>query len=250
MNHLFVEKGAPGEPPLGNCEDKCINWLKRASEDPQVDAIALLGAVLEEFMEVDSYSFGSGDSQPNSRQRVREMLAKHGLSYHTGGVVLGSRAGAPSRSLEATLRTRDLKALEVEFQRALSAIEPDPAAALTAACATIESLCRFYIEDMGLPLPAEQSIKPLWKVVQGHLGLDPAQLANDDVKRILSGLTSIVDGLGAFRTHAGSAHGRGRTQFRVSPRHARLAIHAAHTVVTFVLETWDARRQAPGQEQP
>jgi hypothetical protein len=33
LNNLFVEKGAPGEPPEGNCEDKCIEWLKRASSD-------------------------------------------------------------------------------------------------------------------------------------------------------------------------------------------------------------------------
>jgi hypothetical protein len=56
-----------------------------------------------------------------------------------------------------------------------------------------------------------------------------------------------VDGLGALRTHVGSAHGRGRQAYRTSPRHARLAVHAAHTLTTFVLETWDARRSAGEQ---
>ena len=130
----------------------------------------------------------------------------------------------------------------MEFERALSTIETDPAAAVTAACATIESLCRVYIEDEGLVMPSDQSIKPLWKAVQPSLGLDPSQIADDDLKRILSGLTSIIDGLGAFRTHVGSAHGRGRGSYRPSPRHARLVVHSAHTLTVFVIETWDARK--------
>jgi hypothetical protein len=242
LNNLFVEKGAPGERPEGNCEDKCIEWLKRASTDESVDAFSVLGGVLEEFMEVDRPPIGTSEKAlEQSRQRVRDALAKFGLSYHTGGRIIGANAGAPTRSLESILRARDLTALETEFDRALGTIELDPAAAVTAACATIESLCRVYIEDEGLAMPSDQSIKPLWRVVQAGLGLDPSQIADDDLKRILSGLTSIVDGLGAFRTHVGSAHGRGRTAYRPSPRHARLAVHSAHTLAVFVVETWDAR---------
>lgn len=59
---------------------------------------------------------------------------------------------------------------------------------------------------------------------------------------ILGGLGAVVDGIGALRTHAGSAHGRGRRAYRVEARHARLAVHAAHTLVVFGIETWAARR--------
>ena len=55
---------------------------------------------------------------------------------------------------------------------------------------------------------------------------------------ILGGLSSIVDGVGALRTHAGSAHGRGKKGYEIQPRHARLAVYAAHTLVLFALETW------------
>ena len=242
LNTLFMEKGAPGDPPDGNCCDKCVQWLKRASSDPTVDALAILGGVLEEFMEVDRSGYAdSSEAQERGRQRVHDILARYGLSYHTGGRIVGSRTGAPTRSLESILHARDLGALEVEFQRAISTVETDPAAAITAACATLEALCTVYIGDEGLQLPSDQTLKPLWKVVQTHLGLDPARLADDDLKRILSGLISIVDGLGALRTHVGSAHGRGRQAYRASPRHARLAVHAAHTLTMFVLETWEAR---------
>ncbi|MCY4059405.1 MAG: abortive infection family protein, partial [Gammaproteobacteria bacterium] len=53
----------------------------------------------------------------------------------------------------------------------------------------------------------------------------------------------VVDGVGSLRTHIGSAHGRGRKSYSVHARHARLAVHASHTLVAFVLETWGQRRR-------
>jgi hypothetical protein len=100
---------------------------------------------------------------------------------------------------------------------------------------------RIYIEDENLEMPAAKTIKPLWGVVSKHLGLEPAAMPDDDLKRILSGMSSIVDGVGALRTHAGSAHGAGRKQYRPQSRHARLAINSAHTLAMFILETWEAR---------
>jgi hypothetical protein len=54
-------------------------------------------------------------------------------------------------------------------------------------------------------------------------------------------LAIIVDGVGAFRTHAGDAHGQGPDAPSIERRHARLAVHAAHTVVTFILANWTVR---------
>lgn len=245
LNNLFIEKGAPGDPPIGNCAEKCQQWLKRASEDENVDALGVLGAVLEEFMEVDrSLQYMNMDALEKARDRVKNILARYGLSYHLGGNIIGAKSGAPSRSLEMILRARDLTALEVEFNRALNNVETDPPACITAACATIEALCKVYIEDQHLQLPSEQSIKPLWKVVQRHIGLEPSHVEDDDIKRVLSGLTSIVDGIGALRTHAGSAHGRGRRSYKLTAIHARLAINSAHTIAVFVLETWGTRGSA------
>src|SRR5579875_2918681 len=53
----------------------------------------------------------------------------------------------------------------------------------------------------------------------------PFAIEDDELKKALSGLTSIVDGLGAFRTHAGSAHGYGQKTYR-PPRQARLVASA------------------------
>ncbi len=79
-------------------------------------------------------------------------------------------------------------------------------------------------------------------MVSKGLGLDTGAVADDDMMRVLSGLASVVDGVGALRTHVSTAHGRGRSSYELRPRHARLAVHAAHTLAIFVLETWDSRK--------
>src|SRR5690606_25219602 len=106
----------------------------------------------------------------------------------------------------------------------------------------LESLCRIFIEDEDLEMPKKQDLGNLWDVVRRDFRLDPSRVEDQDLKRILSGLLGVVNGIGALRTHASSAHGTGRKPYRLEPRHARLAVHSAHTVATFILETWDTRQ--------
>jgi hypothetical protein len=239
LEALFYAAGAAGEVPEGNCVTKCQTWLKRMHTEVS-DPTAVLGKVLEEFMEVDrSYD----DRQEAGRKRITDTLARFGLSYHQGGLILGASTALPTKSLTQVLKDRDLTAVDKEFERALANIESDPPTAITAACSILESLFKVYIEDTpGVDMPADQSLKPLWKAVSKHIGLDPASVEDEDVKKVLSGLNSIVDGIGSLRTHIGSAHGRGRQGYRLQGRHARLAIHASHTLVGFFIETWDKRK--------
>jgi hypothetical protein len=240
LDTLFAENGAPGDPPSGNCVRKCQAWLKRCNTDPTVNPHAVLGGVLADFMDrVDDPFWQEREPYLQQRKRVEDVLAKHDLKYYSGGRIVGEGLGAPSRTLANILASRDLDALQPEFDRALASVISDPAGALTAACAIVESFCKVYIEDRGLEMPSKQTIMPLWSAVAQDLGLRAASDTSNDIRPILSGLAAIVDGLGAYRTHAGSAHGHGRKQCKVQPRHARLAVHAAHTLVAFAIETWE-----------
>ena len=107
-------------------------------------------------------------------------------------------------------------------------MESDPGSAVTASCALLESLFKFYIDERGLEMPSDQTVKPLWKVVRKDLKLDPDMVADNDLKTILGGLAATLDGIGSLRTHKGSAHGRGKKKTtrwnpatRVSPRMRR-----------------------------
>ena len=71
-----------------------------------------------------------------------------------------------------------------------------------------------------------------------RLNLNPSLMQNDSLKKILSGLISIVDGIASLRTNYGSAHGHDpkERRFKIEGRHSRLAAGAAAMVAIFVME--------------
>lgn len=246
LDALFMQHGFPGEPPTGrNKIDKASVWMREANNHCD-DALDRFGNLVGEMMDAE-YSADDpfGDVRPDPRARVNAALAKEGLSYHRGGLILGAGLSGPTRSLAELLKRGGAAALEREYDRAYKSIDSDPEAAVTAACAILESLCQTYLDETGVPMPSSLTLGPLWNATAKQLGLAPGNVADDDLKRILSGLYGVADGVAALRTHQGSAHGRSaKLRYRLMPRHARLAVHAAHTMAMFVLETWEARKSA------
>lgn len=241
LESLFYEAGASGDVPAGNCVQKVTDWLVREGKRDPSKALDILGKVIEDLMDGDS-TRNSHDKEAD-KLRVTNALARYGLSYGFNGRVFGAAVTTPSKSLGDKLRDLSIAGIEEEFDRAHRFVDSDPPGAVTAASAIVEALCKTYIQENQLPLPTKQTIKHLWVVVAKDLKLSPEDVSDDDLKRILTGLSSIVDGIGAYRTHAGSAHGHGVKTHRVAPRHARLTVHAAHTLCLFVIETWQARRK-------
>ena len=140
-----------------------------------------------------------------------------------------------------------------DLERALKSAEQDPEDAVTSACSTVESVCRSILLELQQPLPEKKDIKGLFNAIKRPLAIssdrtDLDQLIADDVRKILSGLATVVEGVGALRTHGGDAHGRERGYLRIDARIARLAIHAASTVALFLIETW--QRKFPNRALP
>jgi predicted nucleotide-binding protein len=77
LNRLFIEAGAPGEPPPGSCVDKAQAWLKRINvESP--DPLDVLSKLIAPVMSVDS----PGDSRwQDITNRIQSALAKNGLEF-------------------------------------------------------------------------------------------------------------------------------------------------------------------------
>jgi hypothetical protein len=242
MESRFHYADAPGEPPEGSKHVKALEWLRRVNKTEECDPLSVLGKLIEDVMERGAdLSFLPNDQLREDRERLSSTLATYQLKYMNGGHVVHA-LGEPSRSLEQMIRGRDGAALDAEFARAASSVLASPRDAVSAASNILESLFKIYIEDEALEIPQKQDLKSLWSTVRRHLGFDPGSLEDTDLKTILSGLFSVVEGIGALRTHASSAHGAGRRVYRLEPRHARLAVHAAHTVAVFILESW-ARKQ-------
>ena len=243
IDSRFFAAGFPADVPMGNKQQKCHAWLLRANQLCEAP-LSMVGHLIEELMEtVPSPSWGAENPVEAYRTRISSQLSALGLCYQTGGHILQLGSSAASRTLQQIVRDRDLKGVQLEFERIFANIESDPAAAVTASCALLEALFKTYIADEKLALPADQSVLPLWKAVRAHLQLDPADMQDEGLRKILSGLASIVDGIASLRTRRGSAHGHdGRAGFRVEPRHARLASHGAFTLATFFIEVAETKR--------
>jgi len=242
LDQAFFRAGAPGEPPPLAKYKKVRQWLNHINADPDLDALTILGRVLQEFMDARPPDRRE-DVRPvlvEARERVRAALAQHGLCYVRGGKIMegmvGGTLAAPSRSLEQIIRARDLPALAGEFNLAYTNVAVDPPAALTAACAILEAAFRVYIARKGLRLPGDESVLPLWKVVQRDLQLDPANVPDIPLKYVLNGLTTIVQGIAGLRTRARLCPWPGPHALKEKVRTARLAVHVAHSVVTFLIE--------------
>ncbi len=227
---------------VGNKLDKVRFWLTCANEGEE--PLAKLGVFIVELMEVDLSGFGQDEAQAlleKDRDRVRESLAKHGLTYLKDGRIVSTGVQAVSKAVEDFIKAHDMSGVHAEFDRISANVDADPPAAVTAACALLESLFKVYISEEKLEMPSDKSLGPVWKVVRNHLTLEPDRSQVDDIRKVLTGLGAVVDGIGALRTHEGSAHGREERSDKIEPRHARLASHAAFTIASFIMETWRER---------
>jgi len=245
LDNRFLQPGFPEDVPGGNELDKCRTWMTAANKSKQIDNLLdNLGVLIEEIMDVvPSVNPIYGTIANAEKEKIEKQLAVHGLSYRTGGHIDLSGTTITSRTLDQIIRERDLRGVEIEFERILDNLHSDPGVAVTASCALLESLFKAYIIDEQLGLPSDQSILSLWKIIRSHLRLNPGQVSDENLKKVLSGLASVIDGLGGLRTGVGSAHGHDvRIAYKVEVRHARLAAHAAMTVATFLIEAADSAK--------
>lgn len=215
LDRLFMYAEAPGEPPAGSKPVKVQEWLRRVNLDGSVDPMRILGRLIEGYMEADCNALGvSGEINRSRKAKLDTILARCELRYVRGGTI-ATGLGPATKTLEDLIRGRSIDALDEEFARAVRNVESSPREAVSAACNILESVCKVYIADEALDPPAKQDLQGVWGVVRKHLGFDASLVEDQDLKQIVSGLLGIVSGIGALRTHASSAHGRGRVAYRL-----------------------------------
>ncbi|MBW2638181.1 MAG: transposase [Deltaproteobacteria bacterium] len=89
LDALFQGAGAPGDPPDLSHGSKWKEWLFRAGLDPDVDSLAVLGNVLEEFMDLPPMENGPElEEWREKRARVEAVLEENGLRYFRFGRIL------------------------------------------------------------------------------------------------------------------------------------------------------------------
>ncbi|SFO02438.1 Abortive infection C-terminus [Roseovarius lutimaris] len=244
IDRLFAYADAPDEKPEGNKVQKTVDWLRLTNKRSR-KPLSVLGALLEDFLERDpsarSYFQDEAWSKTlvQNQTKIRTALTKAGLSYRAGGHI-DSASASPVTSLQETVAKGGLKAIGIEMDRALKMVNDDPNAAVHYAGNILEASLKAYLQNKSIPFKDETAtLSDLWPLVRSDIGLNPKDLENRDLKKIASGLNSIVDGTMYLRNKKSGAHGRTEEQTKeiaLRPRHARLVVHSAHTLSMYVLE--------------
>jgi len=139
------------------------------------------------------------------------------------------------------LQKFDADGVHLVWEKALARRHTDPDGAITNARTLLEAVCKRILDEANETYSDKDDLPALYRAAALKLSLAPTQHTEEAFRRILGGVTSVVEGLGTLRNKIGDAHGQGRKPVRPSSRHAQLAVNLAGAVATFLVDTWNAR---------
>lgn len=145
-------------------------------------------------------------------------------------------------ALNELIVTFDANYLSDQIRRMSDAIDSDPSLAIGTAKDLIETCCKTILAERGKPVSGTPDIPALTKETLKELnlvpeGIDEGRRGSDVVKNLLRSLGTIGKDLGELRNLYGTGHGKRGSFIGLTPRHAKLAVGAAATFVTFLFET-------------
>ena len=154
---------------------------------------------------------------------------------------LAATVNLPTRSLETAFIDAAQKlsfgVVLQDWKDAQSALGVDAADAATRACRLLETLCKHILQKRDQAMPTDQTIQKLFKSAVRSLKLSPDQQSSEDLRVVASGMFAAVQGIGALRTHAGTAHGSAADRHDITFSEARLAVNSAGVLATFMMES-------------
>jgi hypothetical protein len=134
-----------------------------------------------------------------------------------------------------------------EKRRLLEAAVPnDPALAIGTAKELVETCCKTILEARSVSFGRNADLPALTKLAVKALELTPDDIpekskAVDTIRRLLSNLATVTQGIAELRNHYGTGHGKAAGAKGLGPRHAKLAVGAASTLAVFLTETHNDR---------
>lgn len=141
-----------------------------------------------------------------------------------------------------TLSGADAGYVAQQITRMEAAVQNDPGLAIGTAKELVETCCRTILAERQVEIPRNPDLPQLVKLTSRQLELTPADIpeqakAADTIKRLLSNLATITQGIAELRNQYGTGHGKEATARGLSSRHAKLAVGSAATLAVFLVET-------------
>jgi hypothetical protein len=156
------------------------------------------------------------------------------------GMVLSAAEAAAAR-LEVSEMRRQVDRIRRDHAE-------DPEAAVGQAKELIETVCKTILGMTGDGSDTKEDLPKLVTRTMLHVGLDPANVSGENAvevraaKRLLGGVTSVLNGAGELRNARGTGHGRSGTPV-VDPALARLAVGVVLPAVLYLIEIYEAQTE-------
>ncbi|MGE4337919.1 MAG: abortive infection family protein [Pigmentiphaga sp.] len=163
------------------------------------------------------------------------QLVREGRGYRTqsldGTLIL-------AESIPEDLPAGSAASIDAQIQKCRAKIEAgDYDGAITNARTLLEHLLLAIEAELSIESPPtfDGDLGRLFNRVRTLLNLDPSRKdISDALRQVISGLASIIQGLGTMRNKMSDSHG---TTYKPARHHAKLAVNCAMTLADFLFET-------------
>jgi hypothetical protein len=116
----------------------------------------------------------------------------------------------------------------------------DYSGAITNARSLVEHLLEYLYSEFTNETLEETELPKKYKKVSKLLNLAPENHSSDEIKQILSGFFSIINGFSCFRNDWSDSHAR---KYNPEKRHAILAVNSALTISEFLYSSFEYQKQ-------
>lgn len=114
--------------------------------------------------------------------------------------------------------------------------------AVTNARTLIESICLFILESKTKQKhDYDGNLIKLYKSVASILKMSPGDYEDDNLRQILSGVFSIINGVSGLRNTFSDSHGSApsKTTYKIDERHAILTVNLAKTITEYLFLSYE-----------
>lgn len=197
----------------------------------KIESDFLVGKLIQALVEYDAErSTGMDEGKKAVTERCRQIAAR---------LLAGGPRLAPLKEQAKVLNANHLAE---QIRRLEASVEADPALAIGTAKELIETCCKTILAERGKAVSGSPDIPQLTKETLRALQLVPEGIPDaargaDVIKRLLSNLGTIGNGLAELRGLYGTGHGKHGSATGLRARHAKLAVGAAATLAVFLFET-------------
>ncbi len=182
--------------------------------------------------------------EENYKLIVEEIMEKiNGCLYFSGKklIKIENNFFIQARNKTVSLPTEKIKIVDSEYiknihSQALKCIsENDFDSVVTKSRTLLEEVYCYGIEQKGEEITEKGNINKLYRKIRELYDMNTEKNLDNRIKKLLSGLNSIVDAIAEIRNNNSDAHGVGKNRIKISEHHANLVLNSATTLAEFIL---------------